>query len=88
MAAIEPQLPLFAEGAVFEKEIQDLIAPTVGEDLYSDYASLGTTLGPHPAAPGAVGPAADEFAGAEGTAPRPTSPNCRSGGWPTAAWYR
>ena len=48
MAAIEPQLPLFAEGAVVEEEIQELVAPTVGEDLYSDYASLGTTLGPHP----------------------------------------
>ncbi len=48
MAAIEPQLPLFADGAVVEEEIQELVAPTVGEDLYSDYASLGTTLGPHP----------------------------------------
>ncbi|WP_376786084.1 error-prone DNA polymerase [Pseudomonas oryzihabitans] len=48
MAAIEPQLPLFAEGAVVEEEIQELVAPTVGEDLHSDYASLGTTLGPHP----------------------------------------
>jgi error-prone DNA polymerase len=48
MAAIEPQLPLFAEGAVVEEEIQELVAPTVGEDLYSDYALLGTTLGPHP----------------------------------------
>ncbi len=48
MAAIEPQLPLFAEGAVVEEEIQELVAPTVGEDLCSDYASLGTTLGPHP----------------------------------------
>lgn len=48
MAAIEPQLSLFAEGAVVEEEIQELIAPTVGEDLHSNYASLGTTLGPHP----------------------------------------
>ncbi|WP_200893313.1 error-prone DNA polymerase [Pseudomonas oryzihabitans] len=48
MAAIEPQLPLFAEGAVVEEEIQELVAPTEGEDLHSDYASLGTTLGPHP----------------------------------------
>lgn len=48
MAAIEPQLPLFAEGAVVEEEIQELVAPTLGEDLHSDYASLGTTLGPHP----------------------------------------
>lgn len=65
MAAIEPQLPLFAEGAVVEEEIQELVAPTVGEGLYSDYASLGTTLGPHPphpAAAGAVGPAVDELA--------------------------
>ena len=48
MAAIEPQLPLFAEGAFVVEEIQELAAPTVGEDLHSDYASLGTTLGPHP----------------------------------------
>jgi len=48
MSAIEPQLPLFAEGAVVEEEIVELIAPTMGEDLYSDYSSLGTTLGPHP----------------------------------------
>jgi len=48
MAAIEPQLPLFAEGAVVEEDIHELVAPTVGEDLHSDYASLGTTLGPHP----------------------------------------
>ena len=31
-----------------EEKIQELVAPTVDEDLYSDYASLGTTLGPHP----------------------------------------
>ena len=48
MSAIEPQLPLFAEGAVVEEEIVELIAPTMDEDLYSDYSSLGTTLGPHP----------------------------------------
>lgn len=48
MAAIEPQLLLFAEGAMVEEEIQELVAPTAGEDLYSDYASLGTTLGLHP----------------------------------------
>ncbi|WP_181902089.1 error-prone DNA polymerase [Ectopseudomonas oleovorans] len=48
MAAIEPQLPLFAEGAVVVEEIQELVAPTVGEELHSDYASIGTTLGPHP----------------------------------------
>ncbi len=48
MAAIELQVPLFAEGAVVEEEIQEIDVPTVGEDLYSDYSSLGTTLGPHP----------------------------------------
>lgn len=48
MAAIDPQLSLFADGAVVEEKIQELVAPTVGEYLYSDYAPLGTTLGPHP----------------------------------------
>lgn len=48
MAAIMPQLPLFAAGAVVEEEIQELVAQPLGEDLYSDYASLGTTLRPHP----------------------------------------
>lgn len=41
-------MPFFAEGAVVEEEIQELVALTVGKDVYSDYASLHTILGPHP----------------------------------------
>ncbi len=48
MAAVEPQLPLFADGVVVEEEVLELEAPSVGENLYADYATLGTTLGPHP----------------------------------------
>jgi len=47
MAAVEPQLPLFADGVVVE-EVLELEAPSIGENLYADYATLGTTLGPHP----------------------------------------
>ncbi|SDS77184.1 error-prone DNA polymerase [Halopseudomonas xinjiangensis] len=48
MAGIEPQLALFegidspAEAAVA------LPVPSVAEDLQADYATVGTTLGPHP----------------------------------------
>lgn len=48
MAAIEPQLPLLAEGEVVEEVMEELVVPTVGDDFYSYYSSLGTTLGPHP----------------------------------------
>jgi len=48
MAAVEPQLPLFADGVVVEEEALELEAPSVGENLYADYATLGTTLGPRP----------------------------------------
>ncbi|WP_218186945.1 MULTISPECIES: error-prone DNA polymerase [unclassified Pseudomonas] len=50
MAAIEPQLPLFTEGAVVSEEHVKLPEPTVADDLYTDYAATGTTLGPHPLA--------------------------------------
>jgi len=36
MAAIGPQLPLFAEGAMVVEEIQELVAPTVGEYIETD----------------------------------------------------
>ncbi|WAN07994.1 error-prone DNA polymerase [Stutzerimonas balearica] len=48
VAGVEPQLPLFAE---VEQPVEAPVAlppPTVGEDLLTDYATLGTTLGPHP----------------------------------------
>jgi len=50
MAGIEPQLPLFA--AVQDQQEPDvaLPVPSVAEDLCTDYATLGTTLGPHPLA--------------------------------------
>lgn len=48
VAGIEPQLPLFA--AIDSQPETDvaLPAPSVAENLYTDYATLGTTLGPHP----------------------------------------
>ncbi len=48
MVAIEPQLPLSTEGAVVEEDIQKLVSLIVGEDLYSDSASLGAILRSHP----------------------------------------
>lgn len=48
VAGIKPQLPLFA-GIDSEQEADaGLPEPSVPEDLYTDYATLGTTLGPHP----------------------------------------
>jgi error-prone DNA polymerase len=48
VAGIKPQLPLFA-GIDSEQEADaGLPEPSVAEDLYTDYATLGTTLGPHP----------------------------------------
>ncbi|MDD2064284.1 error-prone DNA polymerase [Pseudomonas sp. 25571] len=48
VAAVQPQLPLFAEVDAVPEGAVALPAPTVGEDLVSDYQTLGTTLGPHP----------------------------------------
>ncbi|HEH6434758.1 TPA: error-prone DNA polymerase [Pseudomonas aeruginosa] len=48
VASVEPQLPLFAEGTVIEETTVSLPLPSRGEELLSDYALLGTTLGPHP----------------------------------------
>ena len=50
VASVEQQLPLFAEAPGLGEEPVALPVPSVGEDLYADYASLGTTLGPHPLA--------------------------------------
>lgn len=48
VAAVQPQLPLFAELQATPEAAVALPVPTVGEDLVADYATLGTTLGPHP----------------------------------------
>ncbi len=48
VAGIEPQLPLFAELAATTEAPVNLPLPSTSEDLLTDYATLGTTLGPHP----------------------------------------
>ncbi|MCQ4243181.1 error-prone DNA polymerase [Stutzerimonas stutzeri] len=48
VAGVETQLPLFAGVPPTEDTPAALPAPSVGEDLLTDYATLGTTLGPHP----------------------------------------
>ncbi|MCC6076039.1 error-prone DNA polymerase [Pseudomonas sp. GCM10022188] len=50
VAGVEPQLPLFAGQAAPREAPVNLPLPSVGEDLRTDYATLGTTLGPHPLA--------------------------------------
>ncbi|MCY1411934.1 Error-prone DNA polymerase [compost metagenome] len=47
VAGVEAQMPLFAGQSTEEAEVS-LPLPTRGEDLLTDYAVLGTTLGPHP----------------------------------------
>ncbi|MFG5863105.1 error-prone DNA polymerase [Metapseudomonas sp. CR1201] len=48
VAGVEVQAPLFA-GLPEQEETQvALPLPSVGEDMLTDYATLGTTLGPHP----------------------------------------
>jgi error-prone DNA polymerase len=47
IAGVETQKPLFAEVDIEEEEPM-LPAVEVGEALKTDYATLGTTLGPHP----------------------------------------
>ncbi|MGJ7518431.1 error-prone DNA polymerase [Pseudomonas baetica] len=49
VAGVEKQLGLFA-GLPRQEDAVALPKPTVGEDLRADYASVGTTLGPHPLA--------------------------------------
>ncbi|MFL6610830.1 MAG: error-prone DNA polymerase [Pseudomonas sp.] len=50
IAGVEKQLGLFAGLPSQEEPTVDLPTPTVGENLFADYATLGTTLGPHPLA--------------------------------------
>jgi len=50
VAGVEKQLGLFVGVPSPEESAVELPQPTVGEDLYADYASVGTTLGPHPLA--------------------------------------
>ncbi len=45
---VESQLPLFATTAPTIEAPVTLPPPSVGENLLADYASTGTTLGPHP----------------------------------------
>ncbi|KPC25658.1 Error-prone DNA polymerase [Pseudomonas syringae pv. cilantro] len=49
VAGVEAQRPLFDDLPSEETPVT-LPLPTVGEDLMADYATLGTTLGPHPLA--------------------------------------
>ncbi|AMB85212.1 DNA polymerase [Pseudomonas agarici] len=50
VAGVEVQLGLFAGLSRGAESPVALPCPSVGEDLQADYASLGTTLGPHPLA--------------------------------------
>ncbi|WP_218281482.1 error-prone DNA polymerase [Pseudomonas sp. URMO17WK12:I6] len=50
VAGVQKQLGLFAGLPSQEEPAVELPKPTVGEDLQADYASVGTTLGPHPLA--------------------------------------
>ncbi|TRO16079.1 error-prone DNA polymerase [Ectopseudomonas mendocina] len=50
VAGVEEQLPLFAGMSAPNEASLSLPAPSQGEDLLTDYATLGTTLGPHPLA--------------------------------------
>ncbi len=48
VAAVQAQLPLFAALEPVEELAVDLPQPSISEDMFADYASVGTTLGPHP----------------------------------------
>ncbi|XXE08321.1 error-prone DNA polymerase [Pseudomonas sp. Z1-29] len=50
IAGVQKQLGLFAGLPSEEEPPVVLPTPTVGENLFADYATLGTTLGPHPLA--------------------------------------
>ena len=50
VAGVQKQLGLFAGLPNQEEPPISLPKPTVGEDLFADYATVGTTLGPHPLA--------------------------------------
>ena len=48
VASVEAQLPLFAGLPSRQDSPVALPVPSVGENLVADYATVGTTLGPHP----------------------------------------
>ena len=48
IAGVERQAPLFAELPAADEATVDLPQPSLGEEVQTDYATLGTTLGPHP----------------------------------------
>ncbi|MDF3936191.1 error-prone DNA polymerase [Pseudomonas citronellolis] len=48
VAGVEPQLPLFAGAPDAPEATVSLPLPSVAEEMLTDYASFGTTLGPHP----------------------------------------
>ncbi|WP_068825901.1 error-prone DNA polymerase [Pseudomonas sp. BMS12] len=48
IAGVERQAPLFAELPAADEVPVELPQPSLGEDVQTDYATLGTTLGPHP----------------------------------------
>ncbi|WP_460114478.1 error-prone DNA polymerase [Pseudomonas sp. H3_G03] len=50
VAGVHKQLGLFAGLPSPDEAVVELPSPTVGEDLHADYATIGTTLGPHPLA--------------------------------------
>ncbi len=50
VAGVQKQLGLFAGLPSQEEPSVSLPKPTLGENLFADYAMLGTTLGPHPLA--------------------------------------
>ncbi|MGY2094704.1 error-prone DNA polymerase [Pseudomonas simiae] len=50
VAGVHKQLGLFAGLPSPDEAVVELPSPTVGEDLHADYATVGTTLGPHPLA--------------------------------------
>ncbi|QNH04352.1 error-prone DNA polymerase [Pseudomonas sp. B11D7D] len=50
VSGVEEQLPLFTGVPAPTEEVSSLPVPSPGENLLTDYAILGTTLGPHPLA--------------------------------------
>jgi error-prone DNA polymerase len=50
VAGVEPQRPQFASQPATRERQVALPMPSVTEDVEADYATLGTTLGPHPLA--------------------------------------
>lgn len=48
VAGVESQMPLFTGQPAEQEEAVCLPSPTVAENLFADYAAVGTTLGPHP----------------------------------------